>query len=569
MLLLRLLAVLLLLGLAQPSGSEAIRSFDADVQLQAEADAFVVMEHILYDFGAVQRHGIFRDIPVRYGRGRSADYRIGLDVLSVTNGSGVARPFKVQRRGDNLRIRIGDAKRTVSGEQEYWIRYQVKRGILYFDDHDELYWNVTGTQWPVPIEAVAARVGLPAGAQPARVQLACFTGRRGSIEQACAFHQAGAEATFRASRGLGAGEGLTLVLGLPKGVLVQPSAWQRWLSRASDYLGPLSLLPLLVLGIMLWLWRSQGRDRGAHHAIAVRYEPPEGLTPAEVGTVVDERIQMADITSSILDLAVRGFLRIEELEAKRFLFLSHTDWRLVKLRPTEGLRHHERLMMEKLFSGREAVKVSELKNEFYRHLPAIRKALYAQVSKAEKLFPTSPESVRRRWRIVGILVLAVAISLSVFLGAGLQHSIPLGLCGVLFLAFAGAMPRRTRKGRAAYEEILGFKEFMERVDRDRLERSSGRDAGRFERVLPYAVVLGVADTWADAFADIYTEPPAWYTGHNVQHFRPQRFVSDLGRSLDTLGQAMRTQPQGGSGSSGMGGGGFSGGGFGGGGGGSW
>jgi len=309
----------------------------------------------------------------------------------------------VQRRGDDLRIRIGDAKRTVSGQQEYWIRYRVKRGILYFEDHDELYWNVTGTAWPVPIDAVAARVGLPEELAPEHIQLACFTGRRGAIEQACRFHTAPGEVTFRTRRPLGV---------------------------------------------------------------------------------------------------------------------------------AEGLRHHERLMME-------------------------------------KLFPASPERVRRRWRVLGILVLAVAINLFVFVGAGLQHSIPVGLCGVLFLAFAGAMPRRTRKGRAAYEAILGFKEFMERVDRDRLERSGGRDAGHFERILPYAVVLGVADRWADAFADLYTEPPSWYAGRNVGHFRPQRFVSDLGRSLHSLGQAMRTQPQGGSGSSGLGGGGFSGGGFGGGGGGSW
>ena len=134
----------------------------------------------------------------------------------------------------------------------------------------------------------------------------------------------------------------------------------------------------------------------------------------------------------------------------------------------------------------------------------------------------------------------------------------------------GHRRRRTRRGRRAYEEILGFKEFVERVDADRLQRMGGRSVGQFEKVLPYAIVLGVADRWADAFADLYTEPPSWYRSSRYHDgFAPRLFVSDLGRSLQTMGQTMRSAPRSsGSGSSGFSGG-FSGGGFGGGGGGSW
>jgi len=140
---------------------------------------------------------------------------------------------------------------------------------------------------------------------------------------------------------------------------------------------------------------------------------------------------------------------------------------------------------------------------------------------------------------------------------------------IIVAGFSRVMPRKTRRGRRAHDEILGFREFLERVDRDRLERMGTRTTEVFERLLPYAVVLGVADAWADAFADLYAEPPSWYVGPGYGgSFRPRAFVGDVGQSLHTMGQSLASSPRG-SGSSGLGGGGFSGGGFGGGGGGSW
>jgi uncharacterized membrane protein len=141
--------------------------------------------------------------------------------------------------------------------------------------------------------------------------------------------------------------------------------------------------------------------------------------------------------------------------------------------------------------------------------------------------------------------------------------------GGLVLLFSRVMPRRTARGREVYEQILGFREFVSRVDKDRLERMGGRSPERFERVLPYALVLGAADAWAGAFEGLYREPPRWYVGRTPGVFHPRAFASDLGQSLGTIGSAMASAPRGGSGRSGLGGGGFSGGGFGGGGASSW
>ena len=557
-----------LMAAADVARAERVERFDVEMTLDG-SDAFEVLEKIRYDFEGEQKHGIYRTIPVRYGRGRAADYQIALDVLEVSDARGDARPYKVSRSGPDLDIRIGSADRMVSGVQDYWIRYRVRRGVLWFEEHDELYWNVTGNAWRVPIDATSALLVLPHDVE--WTETACFTGRQGSVASHCTAAPSGKLVAFASDRALGPGEGLTLVVGLPKGVLAEPSPWARFWDRVSDYLSGWALLPFGVLAGMTALWRRNGRDPAGGDALPVRYEPPAGLTPAEVGTVVDERADLADITSSILDLAIRGFLRIEEEETTQFLFLEKRDVRLRKLREGEGLKRHEAILFSRLFAGgRDSVLVSSLKNKFYTHLPEIREALYLEVSHTHGFFPSSPDKVRSRWAMAGIGILGLAVAAFVLLQR-LDTALGVGATGLVVLAFSRAMPRRTRRGRKAYEEILGFREFLHRVEADRLERSGGRSADRFEAILPHAIVLGAADEWANAFGDVYSEAPTWYVGAHHGVFDPVVFVNDVGHSLSTIGSSVSSQPapSGGSGSSGLGGGGFSGGGFGGGGGGSW
>ena len=564
--------VLAVLALAVPAAAagEAIRLFRSEIYLDGK-DAFTVVETISYDFGDERRHGIFRDIPIRYGRGLAADYRISLDVESVTDESGVAQPYQISTSGRNLRIRIGDPDRYVTAMKSYVIRYRVERGILYFDDHDELYWNATGTEWPVPIDRAQAMVFLPEGAPLDLMAFNCFTGPMGSIASDCSELASGGAVSFATDRPLRSQEGLTIAVWLPKGVLVEPTALEKLLSRASDYLSFWTLLPFGTLLGLFYLWRSRGRDPGGRDAIPVAYEPPEGMTPAELGTVLDEKVDIEDITSSILDLAVRGFLAIEEIDATKFLFFSDRDWVLTrKKEPDSSLRGHERLLLSHLFATGDRVTISSLKEKFYEHLPGIRSSLYKQLSGARGCFPISPDRVRKGYAVAGGLLLGLGVLVFAFLSRAVPGT-ALFACGAIILLFSRIMPRRSRRGRKVYEEILGFKEFVEKVDADRLERMGGRSVGQFERVLPYAIVLGVADQWADAFAGIYTAPPSWYYSPRYRDgFAPRVFVGDLGRSLGTMGQTMRSAPRSsGSGGSGFGGGGSSGGGFGGGGGGSW
>jgi hypothetical protein len=557
------------LALATPAAAERIRDFSARIHLDPDG-SFAVEERIVYDFEGQRRHGIYRDIPVRYERALGARHHVGLDVESVSDESGVARSFAVSRSGASLRIRIGDADRFVEGVQEYRIHYRARRALLFFPEHDELYWNATGTEWQVPIDRATAEVYPPAGVSPAGLRVACFAGPPGAVAGACEAVAGERALRFETLGPLRAHEGLTLVVGLPKGAVSEPTAWEKAQAWLGDSGILWALLPVGTFFGMLRLWWRFGRDPGPEESVPVRYEPPAGLSPAEVGTLLDERADLQDLTATILDLAVRGQLSIEELDAQRFFFFGSKDYRLRRERPAaSSLKPHEQRLLEGLFPDADEVLVSELRDVFYTHLPKIKKALYRELSGPRGYFPTSPEGVRKGWAVAGAALAALGLAALASQAAPLPGLVALLASAGVVLGFSRVMPRRTRKGRRALHEIRGFEEFLRRVDADRLERIGARSVENFEKMLPFAVVLGAADAWAEAFAEIYTQPPDWFRSAGGAHdFQPRVFMNRVGQSLGTIGQSMTSRPRG-SGSSGFGGGGMSGGGFGGGGGGSW
>jgi hypothetical protein len=293
------------------AGAEKIAELSAEIFLE-ESGAFGVVERIRYDFGSAERHGIYREIPLRGGEGFGEARSIAIDVTEVTDEAGRERPWRLERGGGRIHLRIGDPDRTVSGLREYRIRYRVRRALRFLEDRDELAWNVTGNEWKVPIARAEARIHLPPGAEAGAAGggARCFAGRYGATAGDCSALVEGGSVAF-AAEGLGPAEGLTAVVALPKGVLRAPSAAQLAFERLLELGGPWLLLPLATLALLLRHWRAHGVDAGRGDAIPVRYEPPEGLTPAEVGTLLDERADLADLTATLLDLAVRGYLDLQ------------------------------------------------------------------------------------------------------------------------------------------------------------------------------------------------------------------------------------------------------------------
>ncbi len=548
-----------------------IEKFHSDIMVQ-EDSSMIVKETIETQFDQ-PRHGIYREIPFKYRDDLGKMVVTPTRVLSVTNESGKAWKYRVDKTGRIVNIRIGDAKRYVSGHQTYVITYEVENAILFFDDHDELYWNVTGNYWKAPIKEASATVSLTTNVKSKNLMGAGFEGRYGSKEE-CTFETYDNIGRFSAKRSLGMGEGLTLALGWDKGLISPPSSWKKFLWAVNPGENWIFLLPVFSFVYMANRWYRKGRDPRVRESVAVMYEPPKfdnkPLTPAEVGTIIDEKLDPRDITSTIVGLAVKGYIKIEEVKHEGLIF-DKTDYYLRKVKGADAdVTSFERELMERVLpGGSSGVRISDLKNKFYVHLPMLKKALYEEL-KRKKYFLNSPERVRNSYIAAGIVVMIVAVLAFVFLipNAGGRDIIAGALTAIPVVAFAKFMPAKTRAGASTYMDILGFEEFMKRAEKDRLERMA--DANLFSKFLPYAIALDVVDNWANAFEGIYQDPPDWYISPvGFRTFSPYAFTHSLNSVTSSLGSAMFTAPRSSGGGGGFSGGGFSGGGFGGGGGGSW
>jgi len=551
-----------------------INSFHSDLIIH-EDSSLTVKEAIEVEFHR-PRHGIYREIPFKYTDELGNTFRTPLDVLSVTDEAGKDWKYTAKRSGDAIHIRIGDANKYVSGRQSYVITYSVENAILFFEDHDELYWNVTGNYWKSPIKKASANVNLAVKSKSKNLWASCYTGSLGSRESLCGFDTSGNIAGFLSKKTFASGEGLTIAFGWDKGLVSQPSSWKRFLWALDLKENWVFMLPVLSLIFMINLWNRRGRDPKVRESVTVMYEPPKykdvPLTPAEVGAVIDEKLDARDITATIIGLAVKGYIKIEETKKEGLVFDS-IDYFLAKLKdPDDNLSQFEKALMGKIFSGSmPGLMVSDMKNKFYTSLDSLKETLYGEIVR-KGYFLMNPESVRALYIAVGVAVMVIAGFAAGFLSPySMGKNIIAGiLAGIPVLAFSRVMPAKTRAGAAAYMDILGFQEFMNRAEKDRLKRMGDQEL--FSKFLPYAIALDVADNWAKAFEGIYQEPPKWYVSPGgFGTFSPYRFSGSITSMTSSLGSAMYSTPRGSGigGSGGSGGGGFSGGGFGGGGGGSW
>ncbi len=585
--------LLLFCGIAS---AQFLPPYIADYQVRIELhpdSTLTVTETIVVNFGTVERHGIYRKIPYRYQRsvkGMPSRYNLRLRLLSVTNGQGQAWKVKAWREGGYVVWRIGDPNRTVQGTQVYRITYAVARAINFFDSHDELYWNATGNEWEWGIAKASCVVTLPTNQTANRLRYTFYTGYYGSKEQRGTAKVQGNQVVF-VTENLRPGEGLTIVVGLPKGVLTPPSALREAFWWLQDNWGlPVGvLLPLLTFALLFSRYWRYGRDPIWREAIVAQYRPPEGITPGEAGVLLDERADNIDIVATVIDLAVKGYLKIREVPTTKWLFFRDTDYEFVFLSPTPPEKDHEQIVWNGLRQGlgeaASSMRLSELRERFYPYLQQAKTALYRSLTKRKSgYFAGNPEAQRQGYMATGILLLAVSPfaggwGLSMHWSTALALFAGLVLSGVLCLLFAPAMPRKTVKGAKALWHLLGFREFIRRVERDRLERMLKEDPLLFDRVLPYALVFGVADEWAQKFDGLLQQPPSWYESPSwtPTTFNTRVFVTHLGDHITTMNSVLPSAPRsesrgaggGFSGFGGSSGGGFSGGGFGGGGGGGW
>jgi uncharacterized membrane protein YgcG len=546
-----------------------IANFSADMDVHKDGSADIRERLALVFIG--EYHGIRRMIPVDYPGPDGSNYSIFLSVRGVTDDEGHKLKYSLSTQGSYrvIKIFIPDATDTTKRVD---ISYSVRNAVKFFEDHDEFYWNVTGNGWAVPIDAASAYVRFPPDAQ-GKLRAQAFAGVFGSTDRANTDIQ-GANVLAESPNPLPARGGLTVDVFLPKGVLESPSEFTRavWFLRSN----PIIFLPLFGFAVMFTLWWYKGRDPKAGISVAPMYEPPAGMTPAEAGTLIDDSTDPRDITSILVDLAVRGFIKIKEIEVSQMLMFKKRDYIFLQLKSPDqwgDLAPFEQAMMQNLFpGGGTETHLAELRNRFYLALPTIRSEVMAAL-KDKGMYTLDPESAHAYWILGAVIIAAPFVLISYFGGVNFFDSQWIAIAGIALTAvivflFSRLMTSKSMKGVRTRVAILGFQEFMNRVDADRLKRMP---PDTFEKYLPFAMALGVEHHWAKAFQGIVQNPPTWYEGAYGPNFNTWLFMNNLSAMSADTTNAFVSAPRASSSSSGFSGsggfsGGFSGGGFGGGGG---
>ncbi len=599
-----LLAVFLLMPKTARASTQdfTINDFTGDYYLTKNdpQGSLHIVEHIDLTFNDFN-HGILRAIPDSY-----KSHSLKIHINKVSSDSEAPVQFSTYGDSGNTVLKIGDPSRTITGKQSYTIDYNVDNVVSFYNDHDELYWDINGDQWLQPFEHVTARFHIPSGLSVN--QQACYTGAYGVTSQNCTIKPEGDGIVAETTSPLTAQETLTAIMAFPKGYFVAPT-FADWWHDNYDKVFEVALTPLIVGGVAFMYWRKRGKDIKGRGVIIPEYQPPSEVSPAEAGVILAYKLNARDVSATIIDLAIRKYLRISETTEKKLLRdkkaysleLLNNNW--------EGLKSHEVQVLNDIFTAtkikigfsmtalkslqnslNEAISASqqaaevgkvvslkELNGVFYQTIQSLQNTLPKELT-AAGYFPYNPKYVG-----VGMYIISVVL---VILGFALIGLISWGATGLfiaasLVLIFGLLMTKRTTKGVEAKEALDGLKLYMTVAEKDRIKMLQSPDSPYasksdmpkqtvelYEKLLPYAIVMGVEKQWAKKFEDIYKTPPDWYNG-NWGTFNTLYLTASLSSSISAMSSSFSPPRSSGSSGFGGGGGGFSGGGGGGGGGGGW
>lgn len=502
-----------------------IPTFDADYTLSRDSDRIshlTVKEHIVAQFPDFdQNHGILRAIPDHYEA-----HSLNLQIQSVTDDTGRSLAYTTSSSNNNRVLKIGDSDRYVHGLQTYNIAYSMDNVTTGGAGYNGFFWDVNGDQWQQVFGQVTARLhlasDLAAAVQPDSVR--CFTGPRGSTAQACTVTPGDdGLTTFTATRPLTAAETLTIETRFAEGTFAAyhlPAS--ELISRIAYVLG-LYVIPIsLTLLIALRQWRRHGRDPEGRGVIIPEYLPPADLSVIGSGIVLKESFQPQSISAQIIDLAVRHYLKIYEVESKG-LFINGTTYEIELIKAPTGLRSEEAATITMLYGASPAVgariNLDSLKNKLYKQAGAIGDDVTAGLVTAGSL-ANDPAKAKIPYISAGIGLILVSFFF-------LPHTIGLIICAVILFIAAQVMPARTAKGVAQREYLLGLKQYMTVAEAERLkvlqsphgeltEKVDVTDTTQlvklYERLLPFAMLMGIEKDWAKQFAGLYQQPPEWYSG---------------------------------------------------------
>ena len=603
--------------------AETILDWHSDIIIQADSGMTVTETVRVRAEGKEIKRGIYRDFPTTYQDRLGNRMRVGFDLLAVER-DGRPEPHHTENVSNGVRIYAGHKDVLLNpGIYTYSITYRTNRQLGYFEKHDELYWNVTGNGWVFPIESASAVVTLPATFPVGEILTEGYTGPQGSRERSYTSHvDERGRVIFKSSRNLKAHEGFTIVVGWPKGHVAEPSQRQRitWLLSDNKAVAVSVAGLLILLAYYLWAWFAVGRDPEKGTVIP-RFTPPDNLSPAAMRFIMEMGFDNKTFASALINLAVKGYLRITEEEKALGLVTTYTLTKTGE-KPKEPLSKGEQKLADKLFPG----DLKTLKLEKSNHT-RVSRAINALKGLLKEEYSRSVFLNNRGYMAAGMLISVAVLLLSGFAGGSMGGDPVLWFAilwllpwtigtfslwatrkffmasvftiallaatttfaltiSVVFIAslvllvmvniiFFVILKAPTNLGRRLMDKVEGFRMYLSTAEEHRLEKlhPPEKTPELFEKYLPYALALEVDQQWSEKFSDVLASAamdngysPRWYHGHNWDQMHTNRFASSLGSSLSSAISSASTAP---GSSSGSGGGGSSGGGGGGGGGGGW
>lgn len=596
-------------------GDERILSYDSTITVAPDG-TLDVRETIRVNVeGDDIKRGIIRDFPTTYPGPDGGQIVVGFAVMGAAR-DGLPEPWRTEARGNGIRIYLGNPQVMLThGEHVYDIVYRTDRQMGFFADHDELYWNVTGNGWLLPIDRASARVILPDTIPPSDVRMEGYTGPMGARNRDLSAVLRDGVPTYSTTKRLPPGEGLTIVAMWPKGYItaavesslptqpVTSPGYDTPAAAPNPYGSPAEAIlkvrlphnrsPLWIAGFGFFgllfyyyvTWNRVGRDPSSKVTIPL-YESPAGQTPASMRYLMQMKYDDKCFAAAVLSLAVKGYLRIEQGSGVLGVSRKYTLQKLATRVDAPRMAADEQVLLSSIFASGDRI---ELDQENYQD---IRAAITQHDALINARFRSPFFRINGGWHLLGILIsiliAVVALSLPgqsdlwpewyLVTGAGWMTGIFVVLGFVMNGVFGKLLKAPTVAGQAVMDKIRGFKKYLEVAEGEDLKRIKGPPLTRqlFESYLPAALALGVEQAWAERFSEVFRMQadyqPGWYSGSGWNTANLVGFSSSLGSSLSSNISSSSTAPgssSGGSWDSGSSGRGSSGGGGGGGGGGGW
>jgi len=529
-------------------GGYTLEGIDVEAVINNDA-TFFVTETITGNF-LEERHGLFRNIPRFYNTYKVIHKTMPIEVLSVEK-NGVAEPYENIASGAYLTIKIGDPNKTFSGPFVYVIKYQVSRALLYLEDgRVDWYWNVAEDEWDAPVEKVTSKVVLPDGSS--NISTECWGGSS-TITGSCQISSTDNVVTSNSENLLT----VAIKFKPPVGFYfpTQEDSLKILLKDNWDWF--FLILPLMAFFILYTIWFKKGRDPKGRGTIIAEYEPPDNLAPFETSSLYYSGLKDSAVTATMIDLAVRGYLKIEEQSGEVRWFKS-LKYKLIKLKEADAkLQDFEKVLLEKVFADGSEQILASCRTELFEARIDMDKIVWQSLIK-KGYVPCDPDNVRM-WYLGfggGFLVLALTVGFLLAMTSE-RYFVPISLVlvAVNLFFFGAIMARRTEKGALTQERIKGFKLFLETAEKYRIQWQEKE--GIFEKLLPYAIVFGVADKWIKTFEGLMRESPTWYVGASTS-FNFATFSSSM-NSFVQSSTSLSSPSSSGGGSAGGGGGGGGGG----------